>query len=55
VKLLSKFVKEKREAGELDLDKDCITYQLLEELRKKIKDKFQKKTGIIENFVTELA
>jgi len=30
--MMSKFVQRKRQSGELDLDKDCITYPLLQEL-----------------------
>lgn len=55
VKMMSKFVQRKRQSGELDLDKDCITYPLLQELQQSIKAKFRKKTIIIEDFVTHLS
>lgn len=52
---MSKFVQKKRQSGELDLDKDCISYPLLHELYLEIKAKFRKKTQIIEEFVSQLS
>jgi len=54
IKTLAKFVKTKREDGFLNMEDDSVTYPILEEMRKIIKEKSDDKGKIIENYIDKL-